>query len=277
MESPLAEGGAPAEPGPYAHIQTWQVLGVRVDAVTMAQTLAHISAWVEEARQRASASSAPRTRHVVTLNPEMVMAAQVDMALRNLINTADLVVPDGVGILWASRWRGRRMPERVTGADCVVALANLASRCGWRLFLLGAAPGIAGEAARRLCARFPGLSIAGTFAGSPDPSQDAHTTGLIRASAADVVCVAYGTPHQEQWIARNRDRLGAAVAIGVGGTLDFLAGRIPRAPAWMRRMGIEWAFRLWHEPWRWRRMLALPQFVIAVWREKTGRTERDKT
>jgi N-acetylglucosaminyldiphosphoundecaprenol N-acetyl-beta-D-mannosaminyltransferase len=278
VESPaLGEAGLPRS-NLRMSVETWCVLGVRVDAVTLRQTLARIGTWVEEGRQQRAPGSTLRTRQVVTLNPEMVMAARADVTLRDLFNSADLVVPDGSGIVWAVRRRGGRMYHRVTGVDCVTALAERAAQRGWRVFLLGAAPGVADEAARRLQGRFPGLRIAGTYPGTPDPSQDERMTGLVRASAADVVCVAYGAPHQERWIARNRDRLGAAVALGVGGTLDFLAGRVPRAPAWMRHIGIEWAYRLWREPWRWRRMLALPRFVLAVYGareavQQMGRTE----
>lgn len=270
VESPASEAAPLPLPDSHTRVETWYVLGVRVDGVTMAQTLARISGWVEERRQQESPGAVYRTRQVVTLNPEMVITARADVSLRDLINSADLVIPDGTGIVWAVRRRGGRMHQRVTGVDSVSALAERAAHRGWGLFLLGAAPGVADEAARRLRRQFPGLHIAGTYSGTPDASHDEHVTGLVRASAADVVCVAFGTPGQERWIARNHERLGAAVALGVGGTLDFLAGRVRRAPAWMRRMGIEWVYRLWRQPWRWRRMLALPRFVLAVWRAGAG-------
>jgi N-acetylglucosaminyldiphosphoundecaprenol N-acetyl-beta-D-mannosaminyltransferase len=240
------------------------VLGVRVDVVTMAHTLAVVTGWIAAARAPKAGGGKWRTRQVVTLNPEMVVAARADPELRDVINAADLVVPDGIGVVWASRLRGVKVAERVAGVDIVTALARLGGQRGWRLFLLGATPGIAGRAAEYLRASCPGVTIAGTHAGSADASEDEVTAGLVHASDADIVCVAYGSPAQERWIARNRDRLGCAVAIGVGGTLDFLAGAVPRAPAWMRRAGLEWAYRLWRQPWRWRRMLALPRFAIAV-------------
>jgi N-acetylglucosaminyldiphosphoundecaprenol N-acetyl-beta-D-mannosaminyltransferase len=250
----------PDGPAPWSSVR---VLGVRLDVVTEAGALAVMMQWIEAARSR-SAGAPWTTRQVVTLNPEMVMAAQANAQLRDIFAGASLVVPDGIGVVWAARLRGAQVPGRVTGVDTVVALARLAAERGWGLFLLGAAPGVAEAAAARLRDRFPGLIVAGTHSGTPDPAEDALSAGLVRASGADVVCVAYGAPAQEEWIARNHDRLGAGLALGVGGTLDVLAGRVPRAPDWMRRAGLEWAFRLLRQPWRWRRMLALPRFAIAV-------------
>jgi N-acetylglucosaminyldiphosphoundecaprenol N-acetyl-beta-D-mannosaminyltransferase len=264
----------PAPPAPPAGWQSLRVLGVRVDAVTQDQVLAAMAGWIAGAGERGPAGLPRRTRQVVTLNPEIVMAARGDPQLRALIDDADLVVPDGIGVVWAARLRGRRFPERVTGVDTVEALARLAARRGWRLFLLGAAPGVAEAAAANLVARFPGLTVAGTYSGAPDPAWDDVSTGLVRASAADIVCVAYGAPAQERWIARNRDRLGAGAALGVGGALDFLAGRVPRAPRWAQRAGLEWAYRLWRQPWRWRRMRALPGFSVAVLRETVRESVR---
>jgi N-acetylglucosaminyldiphosphoundecaprenol N-acetyl-beta-D-mannosaminyltransferase len=240
------------------------VLGVRVDRLTLAEVLDLTERWVAEARARRARGAPIRTRQVVTLNPEMVMAARRDDALRAVLNGADLVLADGVGVVLAARLRGVRGIVRLTGVETVGALAERAAARGWRLFLLGAPPGVAAEAAVRLRAEHVGLLVVGTHAGSPLPAEDGASAERIREGATDVLCVAYGAPAQEWWIDRNREALGATVAIGVGGTLDFLAGQVPRAPAALRRMGLEWAFRLWRQPWRWRRMLALPHFALAV-------------
>jgi N-acetylglucosaminyldiphosphoundecaprenol N-acetyl-beta-D-mannosaminyltransferase len=261
-----------------ARARTWResgsqfLLGVRVHRVTAEEALALMAGWVQEARATAMRGMPVRTRQVVTVNPEIVMSAHADTAVRDLINDADLVLPDGIGIVWATRLRGRRVAGRVTGTDMLMSLAEMAAARDWRLFLLGAASGVAEAAAERLRARFPNLAIAGVHAGTPAPEDDEHSTGLIRAGKADIVCVAYGSPAQERWIARNRGQLGAAVALGVGGALDFFAERVPRAPRWMRESGLEWAYRLMREPWRWRRMLALPRFALAAlgeqWRDR---------
>lgn len=247
---------------PPTNVSPCVVLGVRVDALTRDATLERIAGWIVAWRR--AAETPRRTRQVVTLNPEMVMAARADASLAAVVHAADLVTVDGVGVLWALRRRGCSGVERVAGVDLLAVLAERAAAGGWRLFLLGGAPGVAAEAARRLTERFPGLLVAGTHAGSPAAMLDESQTALVRTSRADLVFVAFGTPAQEQWIARNRDRMGAAVAIGVGGAFDLLAGRVPRAPVWMRRAGLEWSYRLWREPWRWRRMLALPRFVADV-------------
>jgi N-acetylglucosaminyldiphosphoundecaprenol N-acetyl-beta-D-mannosaminyltransferase len=170
-------------------------------------------------------------------------------------------------LLYAARRFGRALPERVAGSDLVYRLAERSARHGWRLFLLGAAPGVAEQAAAALRRRYPGLIIAGVYAGSPSPAENDAIVGRINASLADLLYVAYGAPEQDKWIARNRSALKTVrLALGVGGALDFIAGRARRAPRWLQRLHLEWFYRLLREPWRWRRMLALPHFVWRVLR-----------
>jgi N-acetylglucosaminyldiphosphoundecaprenol N-acetyl-beta-D-mannosaminyltransferase len=192
------------------------------------------------------------------------MTAQHNIPFRTCINQAAIVAPDGIGIVWAARYLRQPTPERVTGIDTVVALAQRCAAHGYRLYLLGAAPGVAELAATRLQELAPGLQIAGTYAGSPAESEQDEIIARIGAARADVLCVAYGAPAQDLWIQRNLARLPVAVALGVGGAFDFLSGRQRRAPRIMQRSGLEWLYRLYREPWRWRRMLALPQFAIQV-------------
>lgn len=252
------------------------VLGAPVDVVDMGEAIERIAGWVE-ARRKETGQGQPLesggeqrttlqmvTLQVVTLNPEMVMAARRDAELREAIVRAELVVADGVGVVWAARLAGAALRGRVTGVDLLDACARVAAERGFRLYLLGAGEGVARQAAERLMVRYSGLRIAGTFAGSPAMAEQSDICARIREAGADIVFVAYGAPAQERWIARTRGELGAAVAIGVGGAFDFVAGRVPRAPLWMRRLGLEWLYRLWREPWRWRRMLALPRFAGAV-------------
>jgi N-acetylglucosaminyldiphosphoundecaprenol N-acetyl-beta-D-mannosaminyltransferase len=263
----------PASPASGDQAARWPsttVLGVRLDVMSSPEALAHIAEWL-------SAPAGPATRpmrHVVTLNPEMVMAAREHPHFREVIATADLVLPDGVGVVWAARRQGAASVRRVTGVDTLVALAERAAERGWKLFLLGAAPGVAAAAAQALRLRWPALAIAGTHAGDAGAADDAATSRMVRASGADILFVAYGAPAQEIWLARNRAALGVAVGMGVGGAFDVLAGRVPRAPAWLRRLGLEWTWRLAREPWRWRRMLALPRFAILVLAEGWGRSRR---
>jgi len=237
------------------------LLGVRVDRITQQQAIERIDQLV--ARQKESPATSP-CQQVVTVNTEFVMMAQYDTVFRNIINHAALVVADGIGIVWGTRYIGQPTPERVTGTDTLVALAKHCANNGYRLYLLGAAPGVAEEAATRLQVLAPGLQVAGTYAGSPSPAEEDAIIERVRTAKADILCVAYGAPAQEIWIARNLSRLPVAVAMGVGGAYDFLSGRQLRAPRVMQRLGLEWLYRLYREPWRWRRMLAIPRFMLLV-------------
>ncbi len=231
-----------------------EILGVRVHDVTWGETFARVEAFI----------ASGRPHQVVTVNPEFIMAARSNPAFRAVLNRADLALPDGVGLLWASRLLGRPLRERVTGSDFVPRFAGLAAQRGYRLFFLGAAPGVAQQAVQRLTQKHPGLQIVGTYAGSPRPEEESGIVGLVRAARPHALFVAYGAPAQDLWIARNLEHLGVAVCMGVGGTFDFIAGVVPRAPVWVQRLGLEWFYRLLRQPWRWRRQLALTRFVALV-------------
>lgn len=238
-----------------------EILGVRVDDATYEDLVAHVDAFV--------ASRKPH--QIVTLNPEMLIGAHKDPAFRRMLNEAELNVADGVGVMLAARWLGHALQERVTGSDGIERLAAHCARRGFRPFFLGAAPGVANLVAERLKAAHPLLQVAGTFTGSPHPEDEAEVIARVRAAAPDLLLVAYGVPAEETWIARNRERLGVPVLIGVGGAFNYVAGVTKRAPAWMRRMGLEWLHRLAQEPWRWRRQLALPHFVALVAQQRFRR------
>jgi N-acetylglucosaminyldiphosphoundecaprenol N-acetyl-beta-D-mannosaminyltransferase len=237
-----------------------RILGVRLDCVDMSGAIARIEAMIE------AGVPADGTRLVATVNPEFVMRARRDQRFHETLERASLNLADGIGVVWAMRRQGCPQFERVTGSDLVPVLARACAARGWRPFLLGARPGVAEAAARRLEADHPGLRVAGVHAGSPRPDDDADSLRRIAAARPDVLLVAYGAPRQELWIARNRDRLAVPVAIGVGGTLDYLAGRVRRAPRWMREAHLEWLWRLALQPTRARRMAVLPLFVVAVLR-----------
>jgi N-acetylglucosaminyldiphosphoundecaprenol N-acetyl-beta-D-mannosaminyltransferase len=209
-----------------------------------------------------------KVHQIATINPEFVMKAQEDPLFKTILQQADLCIPDGIGLVLAGYLKRKRLPERVAGSDLVYRLAQEAANQGWNLFLLGAAPGVAEEARDVLLALYPRLQVAGTYAGSPDPAEDEKIVSLINETKAELLYVAYGAPGQDKWIARNRERLKTVkVAMGVGGSLDFISGRVSRAPDWMQRLGLEWLYRLYKEPWRWRRMLALPRFAFMVLKE----------
>lgn len=239
-----------------------RILGVRVDGVTFQGLLACIEQWIADPTERG--------RQICTVNPEFVMQARQNPAFAAVLEAADLCIADGVGLLWAARRLGQPLPERVTGSDGVPLIAARAARQGWRLFLLGAGPGVAERAGDVLTQRYPGLQVVGAFAGSPADADAPEIIERIRRAQPDVLFVAYGAPKQDFWIARHKPALQVPVMMGVGGSLDFLVGVQQRAPAWVQRINLEWFYRLVRQPARWRRQLALPKFVWAVLRE-TGR------
>ncbi|HEY7033247.1 MAG TPA: WecB/TagA/CpsF family glycosyltransferase [Thermomicrobiales bacterium] len=247
------------------------ILGVPLDAVGSKEARATLRAFLADPWDG-------RCRHVVTLNPEYVMSARRLPALATGIGNGDLITADGIGVVIAARLLagtpGKRV-ERVTGADLVDWLAAESGLLSTPLFLLGGQPGIAEGAARRLTSETPGARIAGCWGGgTPAASDDEQTIARIRDSGARAVLVAYGAPGQVLWIERNRFALAAAgvrVAIGIGGVLDYLAGTAPRAPSVVRRLGLEWLYRLIREPWRWRRQAVLPVFSLRVLLERLWR------
>lgn len=236
-----------------------KILGVPVDAITYDDWMNQIGNWI---------MADIGARHVCTVNPEFIIVARRDPIFFNILNRAAICVPDGVGLLWASRRLGAPLPGRVTGSDGVPLIARHAAEKGWKIFFLGAGEGIAKRAAGILKARHPQLIVSGTYGGRPAEREEDKIVKLINASGADILLVAFGAPQQDKWIARNLPRLEVSMAMGVGGSFDFIAGVVPRAPQWMRERGLEWLYRLLRQPWRLRRMLRLPRFVIAVLRQK---------
>lgn len=230
------------------------MLGIPIDAVTETEAVDWVAAALTQARPRM----------IVSVNPERIMQALADPSFGAVVRAADLSLADGAGVLWAARHLKRPLPGRVSGVDFLYALAARGAAASWRFFFLGGQPGVAEAAGQALAAAFPGFHLAGTFGGSPDPTDDAASLTAIRESRAQLVFVAYGAAGEEAWLARNLERSGALVGMGVGGAFDFISGRTRRAPPLMRDHGLEWLHRLSREPWRWRRMLALPRFVARV-------------
>ena len=236
-----------------------KILGVPIDAISYGEWMSQIGKWV---------TTDAGAQHVCTVNPEFIIVARRDPIFFNILKRAAICVPDGVGLLWASRHLGAPLPERVTGSDGLPLIARHAAEKGWKIFFLGAGEGIAERVAGILKAQHPQLIVCGTYGGSPAEREEDKIVAMINASGADILLVAYGAPKQDKWIARNLPRLQVAMAMGVGGSFDFIAGVVPRAPQWMRDRGLEWFYRLLRQPWRLRRMLRLPRFVLAVLRQK---------
>lgn len=243
-------------------LPTVEILGVRVHDVTQGEALDVLDQFIE----------AGEPRRVITPNPEIVMLAQGDPGFRAVLNSSDLAIPDGIGLVLAARAGGQRLRAHVRGTDLVLRLAERSAEQKWRWFLLGASRGVAAEAARRLTDDYPGLQIAGVYEGSPDPADDMAARAAIQAAGSvHVLLVAYGGGSQERWIERNQQAVRVPVQIGVGGVLDYVSGRVPRAPAWLRQLELEWAYRLIRQPWRWHRQLALPAFAVLAAREALQR------
>lgn len=236
-----------------------QVLGVPVDVVSEDDVLEFVTDRVQTRRPA----------RIVTVNAEFVVKAQSDREFAEALKSADLATPDSGGVVWAVRRQGAHLKDRVGGSDLIWHISRQAAELGHRVFLLGAREGVAAQAAAELRRRYPGLQIVGTYSGSPSPDDEALITSLIERSQADILFVAFGAPQQDTWIARNLTQTGAAVAMGVGGSFDYVAGIARRAPLWMQRRGLDWLWRLVRQPWRWRRMLALPRFAWLVWRSQT--------
>jgi N-acetylglucosaminyldiphosphoundecaprenol N-acetyl-beta-D-mannosaminyltransferase len=230
-----------------------RVLGVRVDCLDMGAALQRIEELVDAGGHHL----------VATVNPEFIMGARKEREFARVLESADLCLADGTGVVWAARRQGCLMKGPVTGVDLIPLLASVCARRGFRLFLLGSASGVATEVALRLRIEHPNLEVA-AHPGAPDRSADDETLKLIRAHQTQVLLVAFGAPKQELWIDRMKDRLGVSVAIGVGGAFDYMTGSTPRAPVWMRSGGLEWLHRLVYQPWRIRRMAVLPVYAFKV-------------
>ena len=231
-----------------------EILGCRVDEIEAAAATDRI---LEFAQRGAGA-------HVVTLGTEMIVYAQRDAEFKQVINESALSLCDTIGLLLVARLRGFKLRKRVTGVELIEDICEAAERQGVAIFFLGGAAGIAGSAAAALRERYPALRIAGMQHGYFQDSQSEAIAQQIASSGAAVLFVGLGFPRQEFWLARYLRATGCGVGIGIGGSFDVISGQVKRAPGVWQRFGLEWLYRLISEPHRWRRQLALPQFVWLV-------------
>ncbi len=235
------------------------VLGVGFDNVTMAEAVAEGQRLLDT----------EGTHYVATPNPEIVEVCREDPAARTAVNGADLVLPDGIGVIKGAAMLGTPLKEKTPGIEFAGHLMEKMAGEGKSLYLLGAKPGVAEEAGARLAAKYPGLRIAGTHDGYF--KEDAPVVEAIRLSGADCVFVCLGAPKQELWMAKNGKATGARLLCGLGGSLDIFAGKVERAPEFWSRHGLEWFYRLCKEPRRIGRMMKLPLFLVHVKQEKGRR------
>jgi N-acetylglucosaminyldiphosphoundecaprenol N-acetyl-beta-D-mannosaminyltransferase len=221
-------------------LQRGSVLGCPIDPVTLGEAVAAADLAI----------AARATCHHLAMNAAKLVRLQHDAELGGLVGAFDLVTADGQAVVWAGRVLGHRLPERVTGIDLMNALLGLADRRGYRVFLLGARPGVVADAAARIASRFPGLRLAGYRDGYFPADEEESVVDEVRRARADLLFVALETPAKELFLARNKERLGVSFAMGVGGAFDVIAGRRKRAPRALQRAGLEWLYRLFQDPRR---------------------------
>lgn len=237
------------------------VLGVPFDAVTMEQAVAKAKKMLTDGGQH----------FICTPNPEIVMEAQKDKDLMAILREADMVIPDGIGVVWASRYSEIRLKERVAGYDLTQNLMAELAATGETFYFFGGAPGVASTAARMMMKKYPGLKVVGVHNGYFDEKEEKKIIQDIKTKSPSILLVGLGAPKQEKWIYDNIRLVGAKVAIGVGGSFDVMAGNVKRAPKIFQRLGLEWFHRLITQPTRWRRMMRLPKFALTVLKTKGRR------
>ena len=235
------------------------ILGIPVMPYTMDEAVAKLTQDTLKKKEN----------FVVTANAEIIMMAQDDPEYKQLLSeTADLILPDGAGTVWAGNYLGYTIPERVAGYDLYLRLLEEAAKNGIPVYFFGGKPGIAEEAAEEGKRRWPVLKVAGCRNGYFSAEEEQEILDSINRSGAVMLFAALGAPKQEKWLAKYREQLKPYLLMGIGGSFDVLAGKMQRAPKWMQDAKLEWLFRLMKQPSRFGRMLALPKFVFAVRDEK---------
>lgn len=237
-----------------------KILGVTFDAVVMEEALQITEEFFEDGKQHM----------ICTPNPEIVMMAQNDKELFSILHNADMVIPDGIGIVWASKYNEVVIQERVAGYDFTQNLFARLKDTDKTVYFLGGGVGVARQASIKMRDEFVGLQIVGIQNGYFDEEKEKEIIADIKEKKPDLLLVAMGAPKQEKWIAEHMEELGVPVLIGVGGSFDVMAGVMKRAPLLFQKLKLEWFYRLLTQPSRWKRMLQLPLFVLLVWRRRIG-------
>jgi N-acetylglucosaminyldiphosphoundecaprenol N-acetyl-beta-D-mannosaminyltransferase len=234
------------------------IFGVPISKMNMVQTVSYLTDAIENRLPQ----------HVITANPIMVMSAVEDRNYLAMMKQAELIVPDGTGVVWAANYVGEPVTERVTGFDLVHELMKIGEGRKWKVYLLGTSTEIIEAAASKLKVMYPGIQMVGYRNGFFKEEQDAEVIGEIVQAAPDLLLVGRSSATQEPWIAKYKHQLQVPVMMGVGGSFDVLAGKLKRAPILFQKLRLEWFYRLLQEPWRYKMMLTLPKFAVKVIREK---------
>ncbi|RXT04513.1 WecB/TagA/CpsF family glycosyltransferase [Ammoniphilus sp. CFH 90114] len=232
------------------------ILGVPFSKLTMQETVDLIKGKV--------ASPGDRPFHVITANPEFVMGTLEDPELKKISEDTDLITPDGIGIVMASRWNNDPVAERVAGYDLLLRLLEEGNRQQWSFYFLGSSEEVNQLATDKIKERYPNLIVAGRHNGFFMDKEEEVITEINEAKP-NFLIVALGAPRQEKWIYQNKHRLHTNIAVGVGGSLDVIAGKVKRAPVIWQKLNLEWLYRLISQPTRWKRQLALPKFAMKAY------------
>ncbi len=235
-----------------------EILGVQVNSLTMAEAVDTVEGFIEHGNSTL----------IATANAEMIMRATYDEELCHILNSADLVVPDGAGTVWAAGYLGHPMPERVAGYDLAQELMKVAPTRKQKIYFFGSAPGVADKAKTKAEEWYPGINIVGTRNGYFSAEDEVEIIKDIKEKKPDILLVALGVPKQEKWLYAHLKELNVPVSIGVGGSFDVMAGVMQRAPLWMQKAKLEWLFRGLKQPSRIGRLMALPKFVLKVMASK---------
>lgn len=232
-----------------------KILNVPIYPMTMKETVDNLE----------KAILANKQTFVVTANAEIIMMCQNNIEYNDIVShQADLVLPDGAGAVWAGRYLGYKVPERVAGFDLYCQLLALSAKKGYKAYFFGGAPGIAEAAKIKAEDLYPGVKVVGCHNGYFSQADEETIINDINKSGADMLFVALGAPKQEKWLLAHKNEINAKILMGIGGSFDVLAGKMERAPKWMQDASLEWAFRLYKQPSRFLRMMALPKFVLKV-------------
>ena len=235
-----------------------EILGVPVHPGTLSRSREKVLSFLD---------AGIGSRSIYSINPEIIMAARKNGKLMKILKEGALNLPDGMGVVWAGRLLNHYVPERVAGYDLVCSLLPFCGQRGYRVFLLGGEPGVADEAGEKIKKEYPGLDISGTYHGYFSVEEEDEVCARIKKAKPDLLLVGMGYPRQEQFIHRNCSRIKVPVSMAVGGTIDVLAGRARRAPAWIRKIGLEWLYRIVTLR-RWNRFFSLPCFGLLILKEK---------
>ena len=239
-------------------LETVKIFDIAISKLDMRQTLDWLHSIVLERS----------VTQVITANPIMLMAAEGDPAYKKMMQQAELIVPDGTGLVWAAKHIGQPVRERVAGIDLMMGLLTLAEHHGWKVYFLGASADVISAAVKNLTDKFPRLQVCGYRDGYFNHEKDDQVITEIIEQAPDLLFIGRSASQQEPWIHLHKKKLAIPVMMGVGGSFDVLSGRLKRAPKLWQTLRVEWLYRLLQEPWRYKRMLDLPKFVWRVWRSK---------